>query len=66
MEVRVNGERREIEEGATVSALLARLGVPARVAVVERNGAVVPGAAFETEVVRAGDRIEIVRFIGGG
>jgi thiamine biosynthesis protein ThiS len=66
MEVTVNGERREIEEGATVAALLERLGVPVSVAVVERNGSVVPRSGFAAEILGAGDRIEVVRFIGGG
>jgi sulfur carrier protein len=66
MEVTVNGERREIEAGASVSALLERLGVSISTAVVERNGEVVPRQRFGAEILRAGDRIEVVRFVGGG
>jgi len=66
MEIRLNGEPREIDEGLTVAGLVAALGVPLAVAIVERNGEVVPKARFEEEIVVAGDRIEIVRLMGGG
>jgi thiamine biosynthesis protein ThiS len=66
IEVRLNGEPDEIEEGLNVGELLARLGVPVAVAIVERNGEVVPKSRFGEEIVGAGDRIEIVRFMGGG
>jgi len=66
MEVRINGEPREMDEGLTVASLLVGLGVPLAVAIVERNGEVVPKSRFENEVVGAGDRIEIVRLMGGG
>jgi sulfur carrier protein len=64
--VRLNGEPGEIDEGLSVGELLARLGVPVAVAIVERNGGVVPKSRFGEEIVGAGDRIEIVRLMGGG
>ena len=66
IQVQINGEARDVDEGCSVTALLARLGVPAVIAVVERNGAVVPKAGFDAERLAPGDRIEIVRLMGGG
>jgi sulfur carrier protein len=66
IEVQINGERREIRDGGSVAALLDALGVPKAVAVVERNGEVVPRSELDREIVTSGDRIEIVRLMGGG
>jgi len=66
IEIHLNGDSREIDDDLSVSALLDRFGVPVAGAVVERNGEVVPMSRFGEEIVRAGDRIEIVRLMGGG
>jgi len=66
IEVRLNGEPRELDEGITVAGLLAGLGIAIAVTVVERNGEVVPKSRFDEEVVEAGDRLELVRLMGGG
>jgi thiamine biosynthesis protein ThiS len=64
--IRLNGADREVPAGLTVAALLDHLGLaPARVAV-ERNARVVPRADHAREPVAAGDRLEIVTFVGGG
>ena len=62
----LNGDRFEVAGPLTVSALLDRLEVnPLRVAV-EHNEIVVKRPAFETTLVKDGDQIEIVNFVGGG
>ncbi len=66
MRVRVNGEEREIPEGASVPVLLAALGLePARVAV-ERNRLVVRRASWAETTLAEGDELEILTFVGGG
>lgn len=66
MRVRVNGEDRELPEGITVDALLARLGLmPERVAV-ERNRLVVKRATWSETRLSEGDEVEILTFVGGG
>jgi sulfur carrier protein len=63
MQVRLNGELRDIPEGSTVAALLARLGVkPVRVAV-QVNEAVVTKDRYEAQVIAPGDVVEIVAFV---
>ncbi len=64
--IQVNGQALPLEGETTVLALLEERGLrPDRVAV-ERNGAIVPRAEFAATVLEAGDRLEIVRFVGGG
>jgi sulfur carrier protein len=66
MQIQVNGRAREVPDGLSVAGLLAHLGLnPARVAI-ERNLGVLPRAAWEPTAVAAGDRFEIVQFVGGG
>ena len=66
IQVRLNGETREIEPGLTLERLLERLEMPARRVAVEHNRQVVPRERYGTTQVRAGDRIEIVTLVGGG
>jgi thiamine biosynthesis protein ThiS len=66
MSIEVNGERREMPDGATVADLLALLNLAAPKVAVERNLEIVPRSAWATTPLAAGDRLEVVHFIGGG
>ena len=66
MQVRLNGELREIPDGITVTALLAHLGVKAQRVAVEVNETVVTKDRYETHRIGPGDSVEIVAFVGGG
>ncbi len=66
MQVRLNGELRDIPEGLTVAALLAHLGVKAQRVAVEVNEAVVTKDRYEAHRIGPGDSVEIVAFVGGG
>jgi thiamine biosynthesis protein ThiS len=65
MRITLNGEPRDVEDGLSVAALLAREGFTGLVAV-ERNGDVVPRKTHGDVVLAEGDSIEIVHFVGGG
>ena len=66
LRVTVNGQPQTAPSGATVSVLLATMGIdPARVAV-ERNQDVVPRKTWADATLADGDKIEIVAFVGGG
>jgi len=66
MQIQLNGEAREVPDGMNVSGLLAHLGLnPARVAI-ERNLEILPRGQWPATDVSAGDRFEIVQFVGGG
>lgn len=62
----VNGEPMQIEAGQSLSQLIAALGLDTRKVAVERNLEIVPRSTYDSTVLEAGDRLEIVHFIGGG
>jgi len=66
MEIYVNGEKRQVGEGATVLSLLMDLSLPDTRVAVERNRSLVRKPEFAGTVLGEGDRIEIVTFVGGG
>lgn len=66
MNIVVNGESREVPEGLSVTGLLAHLDLaPGRVAI-ERNLDILPRDQWASTLLAAGDRFEIVHFVGGG
>ena len=66
MDIVLNGEKKEIPGGLTVEGLLRLLEItPGRVAV-EINEDIVRKAAYAGTLVKDGDRVEIVQFMGGG
>jgi len=66
MKISVNGQIREIPDGSTVATLLAQLETSGGGIAVARNDAVVRRAAFGTELLGDGDRVEIIRAVAGG
>lgn len=66
VKITVNGEPRAVPDGTTVLALLRELSLPETRVAVERNRAIVRKSDFGATAVEAGDRIEIVTFVGGG
>ncbi|MCU0664094.1 MAG: sulfur carrier protein ThiS [Myxococcota bacterium] len=53
-------------ERSSLAAVLDSLGISCATAVVEHNGVIVPREQFEATAVGPGDRLELVRFMGGG
>jgi len=66
MTILVNGQPREIEDGATVSKLLGELALTQPHVAVELNLDVVPRARHGDTLLREGDRLEVVTLVGGG
>jgi sulfur carrier protein len=65
-QVTINGERRNVEAGTTLSDVLRMLELdPERVAV-EMNRAIVKRDLWKSTVVDSGAEVEIVQFVGGG
>ena len=62
----VNGEDRASRPEATVTDLLRELGLDRGRVAVERNLEILPRAKWAETKVQAGDRYEIVQFVGGG
>lgn len=69
MDLIINGQTRAfaaLGAGATVQDLLAELGLKQDRVAVEQNGDIVPRTQWEATAVSAGDKFEIVHFVGGG
>ena len=64
--IQLNGEPYELPDPVTVAALLARLEIDARRVAVEVNELVVKKPAYSETIVRDGDAVEVVNFVGGG
>ncbi|HDH00179.1 MAG TPA: sulfur carrier protein ThiS [Nitrospirae bacterium] len=66
MKLKLNGDTAEFQDGLTVAGLLENLKIePGRVAV-EVNMGIVKKQDYQKVVVKQGDSIEIVNFVGGG
>ncbi len=66
MQITLNGDTHEVAGPLTVNELLARLEIDGRRVAVEHNLVVLKRDAFDVTMVREGDEIEIVNFVGGG
>jgi thiamine biosynthesis protein ThiS len=64
--IQLNGQPREVPEGSTLASLLAWLEIPADRVAVELNQAIVPRNLWPKTAIQAGDRLEVVHFVGGG
>jgi thiamine biosynthesis protein ThiS len=65
MEIILNGKPCSTGDSCSVSELLERLQLEGKLAV-EINEHIIPRSRFDSHIVSAGDKIEIVRAIGGG
>ncbi len=66
MNIKVNGEDREVPGDTTVAALLPMLGIEGGRVAVELNREIVPKSEHGTHVLTEGDQLEIVTMVGGG
>ena len=69
MELLINGQKRAfaaLPDEPKVSDLIAALGMAADRVAVEQNGEIVPRAEWPGTPLAAGDKFEIVHFVGGG
>jgi thiamine biosynthesis protein ThiS len=62
----LNGKVRDVEDGTTLPALLETLGIDRRTIAVAHNGEVIRRDRYDGVVLRDGDRVEVVRMVGGG
>ena len=63
--VKVNGTELDIA-GKTIEQYLATTNYDRKRIAVERNGDIVPKAQYGETVLRDGDSVEVVSFVGGG
>jgi thiamine biosynthesis protein ThiS len=66
LRIHVNGEPLEVEENISLPELITVLQLKAEQIAVELNHQVVRRTQWEGTSLKAGDKIEIVHFVGGG
>ncbi|MBI1736737.1 MAG: sulfur carrier protein ThiS [Candidatus Rokubacteria bacterium] len=66
MQLVVNGQAMEVPDGLTVETLLTHLRIKREYTAVALNREVTPKGAYAATALRDGDRVEIVRPMGGG
>ncbi len=66
MQLTINGKPTDFEDVRTVGDLIRARGLKTTLVAVELNGTIVPRNEFDSREVAAGDKLEIVHFVGGG
>lgn len=66
MEIIINGEKKEIKESISLSNLLKELDLKEETVAVELNLNIVDKKKYDETLVKEGDKLEIVHFVGGG
>jgi sulfur carrier protein len=64
--ITLNGEPYELDQPVSVADLLIRLDIDHRRVAVEHNQTILKRDTFDRTLVRDGDQVEIVNFVGGG
>jgi len=65
-QITVNGKEYALEGCSTLTELFGKLAIRPEQMAVELNGEIIPGHALATTAIQAGDRMEIIQFVGGG
>jgi len=66
MNIILNGEKREVPDNTTVRGLLEQLNIQHQRVAVELNEMIVKKERYGSTVIRNGDALEVVSFMGGG
>lgn len=64
--ITLNGDPYPLDAPISVTALLERLNMRRGRVAVELNREIVPRAGYDETMIRAGDHVEIINFVGGG
>jgi sulfur carrier protein len=66
IEITVNGKPISLAAGSTIRDFLASRKLADSMAIVERNGVIIPRPAYPDTPLEAGDVLEVVHAVGGG
>jgi len=66
LKVVVNGKEENVAAGTTVAGLVAARGLRPDTVIIEYNYGIVKKAEWDGIVLKENDRVEILRFVGGG
>jgi sulfur carrier protein len=64
--IRLNGKEIQIEEGSTILDLLNERRIRPEIVVVELDGEIVERERYGETLLKAGDEVELVYYMGGG
>lgn len=66
MNLIINGENLEFESGKNIDEILAILGVESKIFAVVVNANLVKKEDYKSTILRDGDKVEMLQFMGGG
>lgn len=66
MQVTINGQEQSVPEATTALTLLEQLKIMPERVVVELNMTILKRAQLSSALLKSGDVVEIVHFVGGG
>ena len=64
--IQLNGNSYEINDGTNLNELLNKLKIQKNKVAIEVNGEIVEKNKYPNLILNKGDKVEIVKFIGGG
>ena len=66
MELKVNGKPTQLPDGSSAAALLQQLSIRPERVVVEVNLTILKRDQLGSTILKPGDQVEMVHFVGGG
>lgn len=66
MNIKINGEKVELRESTNLKKWLEEQNIPSNTVIIEYNGEIIPEEHWENVVLKQGDQLEILKFVGGG
>ena len=64
--IQLNGDPYEINDGTNLNELLNKLKIQTNKVAIEVNGEIIEKNKYTNLILSKGDKVEIVKFIGGG
>lgn len=66
MRIEVNGEARDFDQALSIAELIDTLGLKPELVAVQHNDAIVERDSLAAIELADGDRVELIRIVGGG
>lgn len=66
MHVQINGKPLELQTEVLLLAWIEEQKIPPGTAIVEYNGEILPRERWGTTLLKEGDQVELLKFVGGG
>ncbi|GBE12031.1 bifunctional sulfur carrier protein/thiazole synthase protein [bacterium BMS3Bbin14] len=66
MQIILNGQQKNLDHNITLSTLLDSLNLQPDTMVAEINGRIIKPGSYPQLELKDGDKVELIRFVGGG